>query len=43
MSLVLRAWAGDDANARLAQAALLQRTRLNAAARRGSYVPTMEQ
>jgi fructose-bisphosphate aldolase class I len=40
---VLRAWAGDDANAHPAQAALLHRIRLNAAARRGSYVPSMEQ
>jgi fructose-bisphosphate aldolase class I len=40
---VLRAWAGDDANAHDSQEALLHRARLNAAARRGSYVPTMEQ
>jgi fructose-bisphosphate aldolase, class I len=39
---VLRAWAGDDANTHSAQEALLHRVRLNAAARRGSYVPTME-
>ena len=40
---VLRAWAGDDANAREAQEALSHRARLNAAARRGAYLATMEQ
>jgi fructose-bisphosphate aldolase class I len=39
---VLRAWAGDDANRDVAQAALLKRARLNGAARRGSYRPDME-
>jgi fructose-bisphosphate aldolase class I len=39
---VLRAWAGDDANRAAAQAALLHRARLNAAARYGSYLPEME-
>ncbi len=39
---VLRAWAGDEANADAAQASLLHRARLNAAARHGSYRPEME-
>jgi fructose-bisphosphate aldolase class I len=39
---VLRAWAGDDGNALDSQEALLHRARLNAAARRGRYLPTME-
>jgi len=39
---VLHAWAGDDANVHAAQAALLHRAELNAAARRGSYRPDME-
>ena len=39
---VLRAWAGDDSNAGQAQEALLHRARLNAAARRGTYLATME-
>jgi fructose-bisphosphate aldolase, class I len=39
---VLRAWAGDDANAKAAQEALRHRAQLNAAARRGDYVVTME-
>ena len=40
---VLRAWAGEEGNRDAAQAALLHRTRLNAAARRGAYQPAMEQ
>ncbi|HEX6247123.1 MAG TPA: class I fructose-bisphosphate aldolase [Nocardioidaceae bacterium] len=39
---VLRAWAGDEANKEAAQAALLHRTQLNSAARRGAYTPEME-
>jgi len=39
---VLRAWAGDDANVPAAQAALLHRAELNAAARSGTYRPEME-
>lgn len=39
---VLRAWAGDDANAAAAHAALQHRARLNGAARRGAYRPEME-
>jgi len=39
---VLRAWAGNEANLRPAQAALLRRAELNGAARRGSYRPEME-
>lgn len=40
---VLRAWAGETANAPAAQAALLHRARLNGAARSGSYDPTLEE
>ncbi len=40
---VLRAWAGDDTNRDAAQAALLRRANLNAAARRGTYRADMEQ
>jgi fructose-bisphosphate aldolase class I len=40
---VLRAWAGDEANRDVAQAALLHRAALNGAARKGSYEPEMEQ
>jgi len=40
---VLRAWAGDEANHDLAQAALLHRAAMNGAARHGSYGPDMEQ
>jgi fructose-bisphosphate aldolase class I len=40
---VLRAWAGDDAHVDAAQAALLHRARLNAAARSGGYRPEMEE
>jgi fructose-bisphosphate aldolase class I len=39
---VLRAWAGDAGNVGAAQAALLHRAELNAAARGGSYHPEME-
>lgn len=39
---VLRAWSGIDANHDAAQAALLKRARLSAAARRGSYGPDLE-
>jgi fructose-bisphosphate aldolase class I len=39
---VLRAWAGDDANAHDSQEALLHRARLNGAARRGTYLASME-
>jgi len=39
---VLHAWAGDDSNSPKAQEALVHRARLNAAARRGSYLATME-
>lgn len=39
---VLRAWAGESANAPAAQAALLHRARLNGAARSGSYRAAME-
>jgi fructose-bisphosphate aldolase, class I len=40
---VLRAWAGNDANRDVAQAAFLHRAALNGAARKGSYEPEMEQ
>jgi fructose-bisphosphate aldolase, class I len=40
---VLRAWGGDDANHDTAQAALHHRARLNAAARRSSFRPELEQ
>ena len=40
---VLRAWAGDDANADAAQAALRHRAAMNGAARRGNYRPELEQ
>ena len=40
---VLQAWAGDDANDAVAQAALLHRAAMNGAARRGNYRPEMEQ
>ena len=40
---VLRAWAGDEGNRGLAQAAFLRRGALNGAARKGSYEPEMEQ
>ncbi len=39
---VLQAWAGDEERRDEARAALLQRARLTAAARRGSYSPDME-
>jgi fructose-bisphosphate aldolase, class I len=39
---VLRAWAGDQANHDIAQAALLHRAAMNGAARVGSYAPEME-
>jgi fructose-bisphosphate aldolase, class I len=39
---VLRAWAGDDAHRAAAQAALIHRSALNGAARRGTYRPEME-
>lgn len=39
---VLRAWAGQDANRDKAQEALMQRARLNSAARHGEYRPGME-
>jgi fructose-bisphosphate aldolase, class I len=39
---VLRAWKGQAANARSAQDALLERARLNSAAREGRYNPSME-
>jgi fructose-bisphosphate aldolase, class I len=40
---VLRAWAGEEANHDVAQAAFLHRAALNGAARKGSYGPEMEQ
>ncbi len=39
---VLRAWAGEESNRGQAQATLLHRAGLNAAARTGSYLPEME-
>ncbi|HJV68768.1 class I fructose-bisphosphate aldolase [Ideonella sp.] len=39
---VLHAWQGQAANTRSAQEALLERARLNSAAREGRYDPTME-
>ncbi len=39
---VLQAWAGEDSNRGVAQAALHHRAELNSAARRGSYSPDME-
>jgi fructose-bisphosphate aldolase class I len=39
---VLKAWGGDDSSSREAQEALVHRARLNGAARRGSYLATME-
>lgn len=39
---VLRAWAGDNSHRTAAQAALLHRARLNAAARAGAWLPEME-
>ena len=39
---VLKAWAGEDSNRAAAQAALLKRTRLNGAARRGQCSPDLE-
>lgn len=39
---VLTAWAGEDANRPAAQAALLNRARLNGAARRGAYTADLE-
>lgn len=39
---VLKAWSGDDANRATAQAALLERARLNGAARRGAYTADLE-
>ena len=39
---VLQAWKGQSGNARSAQEALLQRARLNSAAREGRYDPAME-
>ena len=39
---VLQAWKGQAANARSAQDALLERARLNGAAREGRYDPAME-
>ena len=39
---VLRAWAGAPENREAAQAALLQRARLNGAARSGTYAPDLE-
>ena len=39
----LRAWAGDDANADAARAAIAKRARLNGAAARGAYAAEMEQ
>jgi fructose-bisphosphate aldolase class I len=38
----LKAWQGEDANVREAQAAFALRARLNGAARSGSYEPEME-
>jgi fructose-bisphosphate aldolase class I len=40
---VLKAWAGEPANATAAQAALRHRAELNGAARRGHYRPELEQ
>ena len=40
---VLAAWAGDEANRAAAQKALLHRAGLNAAARSGSYLSSMEE
>ena len=40
---VLRAWAGEEAHCADAQAALLRRAGLNAAARTGSWLPEMEE
>jgi fructose-bisphosphate aldolase class I len=40
---VLRAWAGNEANHDVAQAAFLHRAAMNGAARNGSYRPDMEQ
>jgi fructose-bisphosphate aldolase class I len=40
---MLRAWAGDSTHGDAARAALLHRTALNGAARRGSYRAEMEQ
>jgi fructose-bisphosphate aldolase class I len=40
---VLRAWAGDPANASAAQAALWHRAAMNGAARHGRYAPDLEQ
>ncbi len=39
---VLQAWSGKPENAALAQQALLKRARLNGAAQRGKYLPSME-
>lgn len=39
---VLAVWAGDDANRSAAQSALLERARLNGAARRGAYTADLE-
>ena len=38
----MKAWAGDDANVAEAQRRLVERARLNRAARRGEYQPSME-
>jgi fructose-bisphosphate aldolase class I len=38
----MEAWAGQDANVKAAQQALLQRARCNLAARRGEYSAAME-
>lgn len=40
---VLRVWAGEEANRRAAQAALVHRAAMNGAARHGQYRPDMEQ
>ena len=40
---VLHAWAGDEANRQAAQDALLERARLNGAARQGRYDAHVEQ
>ncbi|MGA7802729.1 MAG: class I fructose-bisphosphate aldolase [Gammaproteobacteria bacterium] len=40
---VLECWAGKEENAQAARRAFLKRARLNGAARRGQYAPTMEQ